>query len=218
MIVITGASDGLGAAIVDEALHQEEETLNISRRINTEATRNIIADLSSVDEIRKAAAEISKLESAKAIILNAGVLSLQPFKECGSEEYDRVMNVNLKAPTLIVSLLFDWIREHEVDIVIINSVAGLRGFKGQAIYNISKWGLRGLAESLREELAGTKCRVIGVYPGMLDTNMAMKLPAGPMPKSKHAAIPIEDIARMIVQVINQPKSMEVTDIVIERRR
>lgn len=218
MIIVTGASDGLGAAIVDEAVRLGEKTLNISRRPNMSASDNFAVDLSAVDGIAAAAKRVKEAGNVKAIILNAGVLSIHAFEDMSDAEYERVMAINLRAPTLLLGLLFDWIRQNEVDVIVINSVAGRRGYQGQALYNISKWGLRGLTESIREELAGTKCRVIGVYPGMLDTNMSSKLPSGPLPKSKHATIPVKDLAQMIVQAINQPKSMEVTDIVIERKK
>jgi NAD(P)-dependent dehydrogenase (short-subunit alcohol dehydrogenase family) len=218
MIIITGASDGLGAAIVKEASVLGEDTMNISRRSSAEATKNITVDLSTSQGIEFAAKQVMQTQHPKAIILNAGVLSIHEFGDISEDEYERVMAINLRAPTLLLGLLFDWIRQHDVDVIVINSVAGQHGYKGQALYNVSKWGLRGLTESLREELAGTKCRVVGVYPGMLDTNISEKLPSGPLPKSKHATIPVKNLAQMIMQVINQPKSMEVTDIVIERKK
>lgn len=70
---------------------------------------------------------------------------------------------------------------------------------------------------MRLELADTACRVIGVYPGMLDTNMAGNIPDNPLPKSKKPTISSRELAGLIVQAINTPKSMEVSDIIIERK-
>lgn len=217
MIIITGASDGLGAALVAAAKEVGEKTTNISRHINESADENVIADLSNVDQIKEAATKIRSISTPKALVLNAGVLSLLNLQDVNEIEYERVMNINLRAPVLLVAELFDWIVSNSVDVIFINSIAGLRGFKQQLVYDISKWGLRGLTEDLRLELADTPCRVIGVYPGMLDTNIASKLPKGPMPKSSKPTISPHELARMILQAIMQPKSMQVSDLVIDRK-
>ncbi|MGB4957487.1 MAG: SDR family NAD(P)-dependent oxidoreductase [Candidatus Saccharimonas sp.] len=217
MIIITGASDGLGAALVAVAKKVGEKTTNISRHMSDSADENIIADLSDVRQIKEAAAKIRSICFPKALILNAGVLSLTSLKDIDESEYERVMNVNLRAPVLLVAELFEWLVTKGVDVIIVNSIAGLRSFKGQIVYDISKWGLRGFTEDLRLELSDTKCRVIGVYPGMLDTNIASKLPSGPLPKSSKPTISSHELATMILQAIMQPKSMQVSDLVIDRK-
>ncbi len=217
MIIITGASDGLGAALVAVAKKVGEKTTNISRHMSDSADENIIADLSDVRQVKEAAAKIRSISFPKALVLNAGVFSLLNLQDVDESEYERVMNVNLRAPVLLVAELFDWIVSNSVDVIFINSIAGLRSFKQQVVYDISKWGLRGLTEDLRLELANTPCRVIGVYPGMLNTNIAAKLPNGSLPKSSKPTIPPHELATMILQAIMQPKSMQVSDLVIDRK-
>lgn len=217
MFIITGASEGLGAAIAQVAQENDFPVANIARRANPDAERNIIADLSSLDGVSATVEAIKAIDRPTALVLNAGTLSLTSIATVDSAEYERVMNLNLRAPLLLLSGLYDWIRNHEIDIVIINSIASQRGNKGQVTYDISKWGLRGLTEDLRLELKDTACRVIGAYPGMLDTNMAGNIPENPLPKSKKPTISSDDLAKLIVRAVQTPKSMEVSDIIVERK-
>lgn len=217
-VIITGASDGLGAAMLDKAQRAGFQTVNIARRPHPEATHNIQADLSTVDGVFHAVAELQKLGCIPvAMIFNAGVLSVEPIAKISVSEYERVMDLNVRAPLLMVSQLFAWLRTHGADIVMINSIAAQRSYPGQAVYGVSKWALRGLTEDLRLELANTPCRVIGVYPGMLDTNMATKMPS-PLPNSTSPTIPVTELAEMIINAIQSPKQMAVEDIIIDRRK
>lgn len=217
MIIVTGGSDGLGAELLLKAKATGQETVNVSRRNNEIATVNITADLTSIVDIEKTAAAIKELSDVSAIILNAGVLSLADLRDIDVDEYERVMNVNLRAPLLLTAQLYDWIVQNDVDVVVVNSIAGMRSFKGQVMYDISKWGLRGFTEDLKLELADTSCRVIGVYPGMLDTNIASKLPSGPMPKSKKPTISSSELAEIILQAVRLPKTIQLSDIVVDRK-
>ena len=217
MIIITGASDGLGLKILASARREGFGTVNVARRANPYATQNITTDLASIDDIKRAAAEIKKIKEPTALVLNAGVLSLTSIGSLDVNEYERVMSINLRAPVILIAELSDWIVKTGIDIVIINSVAGLRGFRGQIAYDISKWGLRGLTEDLRVEFANTQVRVMAVYPGMLDTEMASKLPTGAMPKSKKPTIDTSELADMIIRAVMQPKSMQISDLIVDRK-
>lgn len=134
------------------------------------------------------------------------------------KDFERVFSINTKAPMLMTSNLLDRLKTDEADIVIINSVAGIQSYPAQVLYNSSKAALHSYTKDLRETLTSTSSRVIGVYPGMLDTDMAQKIPNGAMPKSKHPSISPKVLADYIVYTINLPKVMEVSDIVINRKK
>ena len=89
-IVITGASDGLGAALLQAANKRGYETINISRRKNKEATSNILLDMSRVESIVEAAKFINTMDHLKAIIFCAGVFSYGNPATVNIEEYERV--------------------------------------------------------------------------------------------------------------------------------
>lgn len=218
-VIVTGGSDGLGKALVDSLMASGFRVVNVSRRANDRADINILSDLSTEDGIKSAVSSILEIAAPiKAIIYSAGVLS---FKNPGSlteVEYERVFAINAKAPMLMTSGLLNKLKSDEADIVIINSVAGIQSYPAQTLYNASKAALHSYTKDLRGELSSTPSRVIGVYPDMLDTNMAQKIPDGAMPKSKHQTISPAALADYIVYTINLPKVMEVSDIVISRKK
>lgn len=217
MIVITGASDGLGAALLDVAISRGYEVVNISRRENKNATVNILADLSTNEGIAQAVKELAKLKRISTVIFNAGVFSYGAIEDVTESEYDRTMDINTKSPALMTAALATRIRNEEIDLVYINSIAGQQTYKNQIIYNMSKWALRGLTDNVRRELEDTDCRVTGIYPDMIDTGIAQKLPT-PLPKSKHRTLPPRELAEQIISAIEAPKHMVVNDMIIERKK
>ena len=218
-VIVTGGSDGLGKALVDSLIDSGFRVVNISRRENDKADINILSDLSTADGIKNATESILRMNTQfKAIIYSAGVLSFNNVGALNDAEYDRVFSINTKAPMLMTSELLDRLKSDETDIVIINSVAGIRSYPAQVLYNSSKAALHSYTKDLRETLSAASSRVIGIYPDMLDTDMSQKIPDGAMPKSKHPTISPEALADYIVYTINLPKVMEVSDIVINRKK
>lgn len=218
-VIVTGGSDGLGKALVDSLITSGFRVVNVSRRENKNADINILSDLSTIDGITNATTSILEISMPiKAIIYSAGVLSFNDAGSMNEKDYDRVFNINTKAPMLMTSELLKKFKSDETDIVIINSVAGIQSYPAQTLYNSSKAALHSYTKDLRETLSQTSSRVIGVYPGMLDTDMAQKIPDGAMPKSRHPSISPSALADYIVYTINLPKVMEVSDIVINRKK
>lgn len=218
-VIVTGGSDGLGKELVNSLVTSGFKVVNISRRENDKANVNILGDLSTADGVKNATDSILKMDTPiKAIIYSAGVLSFNDISSVNEKDYERVFSINTKAPILMTTDLLSRLKTDEADIVIINSVAGIQSYPAQVLYNSSKAALHSYTKDLRETLNKTNCRVIGVYPGMLDTDMAQKIPDGAMPKSKHPSISPRVLADYIVNTINLPKVMEVSDIIINRKR
>lgn len=218
-VIVTGGSDGLGSELVNSLSVSGFKVVNVSRRKNDNAAANILCDLSTADGIENAADSILKMnEPLRAIIYSAGVLSFGDAGSLNEAEYERVFNINTKSPMLMTSKLLSKLKADKADVVIINSVAGIQSYPAQILYNSSKAALHSYTKDLRETLSSTESRVIGVYPGMLDTDMAQKIPDGAMPKSKHPTIKPADLADYIIYTINLPKVMEVSDIVINRKK
>lgn len=219
MHVVIGGSDGLGKRIIDSLGVAGYETINIARRKHQNANVNILADLSTEAGLQTAIDGLRNVgQPLEAIYISAGVFSYQTLADTTLEEYDRVFSINTRAPFVLISALLDTFKADGTDVVIINSVAGIRSYKNQSLYNASKAALHALTNDLRIELAETSCRVIGIYPGMINTDIAQKLPAGPLPKSKHAMIDPVVLADYIVYTQQLPKSIEVTDIVLDRKK
>lgn len=218
MIIITGASDGLGLQLAKLYKESGKNVLNISRRNSEFATFNVLCDLSSEKEIGMATDEILKIdEKIEAIVNCAGVLSVQKLGEITGAEFDRVMSVNVRAAILLVSKLIEKIRKDEADIVNVSSTVGHKGYENQAIYGVSKWAMRGFSANLQTELKGTKSRVISFCPGGFKTKMFEKATGVDNTGDGSEWMKAEGVALALKQVLDLPKNMEVGEIIIHRK-
>lgn len=213
MIVITGASDGVGLQVAKLYKEAGKKVVNISRRECEYADENIVLNLRKGSEIKKAAKAIAELkEPIEAIINCIGVYNGQKFGEITEEEIKRLMSTNVKAPLLLISLLFEKIKKDKADILNVVSVAATKGRKKYPLYAASKWAERGFTASLQEELQDTACRVINFCPGGIATKFSEKelgYDAGRKDWMQPA-----DIAKFIKQILDLPKNMEVSEVII----
>lgn len=216
MIVITGASDGLGLQLAKLYKEAGKKVVNVSRRECKYADNNIVLNLREGAEIEKAAELIKKEESKIEAVINCiGVYNEQKFGEITEEEIKRLMSTNVKAPLLLTSLLIERIKQDEADILNVLSTAGTKGKKEHPLYAASKWAERGVTASLKDELQTTQCRVISFCPGGIRTKFSEKT-LGYDASSKDWMRP-EDLAVFIKQILDLPKNMEVSEVIINRK-
>lgn len=106
------------------------------------------------------------------LVNNAGVGSYGATHQMTAEQWNRLLAINLLAPIQITrELLPTLLAQDEAHILNVCSMAGLVGFPKTAPYNVSKFGLQGLSESLRSEYGKTNLGVTSLCPGFVDTNI-----------------------------------------------
>jgi uncharacterized protein len=219
MIIITGASDGLGLAIARLFVSKDKQVLSLSR---TEPEHHEIGwiktDLCSDKSIIAAADEItSKDEPIDALINCAAVTSYEEINNLSPGELDRMFRTNVTAPMLLTSLLLDRLKVDEADIVNVGATIALKaGYAQQSVYSTTKWALRGFTQNLSEDLKSTPCRVISFLLGGFDSKMHEKV-TGKSIVDPENWMRVEDIALCIYQVIALPKNMEISEIVVNRK-
>lgn len=217
MIVITGASDGLGLELAKVFKAANKTVINVSRRESEAADHNIFADLSVGNEITEAAKEILAIdESLEAIINNAGVYSEEPISAITEEEVDRLLATNVKSGILLTSKLIERIKQDQTDIVNVLSTAATKGNPNHAAYAASKWAQRGYSESLQNELKHTPSRVINIMPGGMQTKLFAKTLTNDPTDNGYWMDPA-DIATLIKQLLDLPKGIEVSELVVNRK-
>lgn len=216
MIVITGASDGLGKELAKVYNDAGKTVVNISRRECKYATHNFLHDLREGNEILAAANEVDNLaEPLEAIVNCAAVMSIQPLGEISEEEIKRVMSTNVKAAILLVSGLAERIDQDSTDIINVSSTVGTKGYIEQAAYGASKWAMRGFSENLHAEFSGKKSRVISFCVGGMRTNMGEKV--GKKMLDPENWMDPAAIATFMKQILDLPKNAEVSEIIINRK-
>lgn len=218
MIIITGASDGLGLQLAKLYKEAGKTVVNISRNKSDFSDINILCDLQKESDIKKTVEQIVAMEEPLEALINcAGVMSAQPLDKITGDEIDRVMSTNVKSAILLVSGLVEKIKKDGADIVNVSSTGGLKGYVDQTVYSTSKWAMRGFSVNLQLELKGTSSRVISFCPGGFKSKMFQKATGVDNTENSNEWMSAEYIALALKQALDLPKNMEVTEIVINRK-
>ena len=216
MVIITGASDGLGLQIAKSYKELGERVINISRSESTYADDNLLTDITDEAAIKLTVQAVLAIDEPIGALINcAGVMSLEALGGITASEVDRTFGVNVKGAILLVSGLAERLKSNRTDIVNVASTVGLKAYPDQAAYGASKWAMRGFSQNLQVELKDTN-RVISFCVGGFKSDIAKKITGKDLPDPENWMNP-EDIAKFMLQILGLPKSMEVSEIVINRK-
>jgi len=233
--IVTGASSGIGEATA-AALAREGAAvaLGARRRDRLDALRERIAgeggvahafEVDLADEeaaisfVSEAAGELGGLD---VLINNAGVMLLGPVEGADISEWRRMLNVNLLGLLYCTHAALPLLRERGGGhIVNLSSVAGRTANLGSAVYNMTKWGVVGFSEALRQEALHAGVRVTCVEPGFVDTelqghneNPAVIEAMEKMRETMGEALTAEDIAEAIVYAVSRPRRVSINEILV----
>jgi short-subunit dehydrogenase len=216
-VIITGASEGLGLEISKKFKDEGWGVVGISRHkpqgLNIEY---IETDLTQEEEINNLIKNIEdKYSEFDALINCAGMISIEELEDIEYEKTEQLIKLNLIAPMMLVSRLKELILENEADILNVGSSISYKAYEQQSAYGASKWGLKGLTENLRLEFKGSKVRVTSFNPGGFQSKLFEKA-TGESPDLSKFMDP-KDLANIIYFIINTPKSLEVSEILINRK-
>jgi short-subunit dehydrogenase len=177
--LITGASSGIGTAVAERLATEGSWRLLLNgrdeERLSDVAVRTrgtaLPADVTDPQARARLAREaVAHGGRVDALVAGAGIGWAGPFTAQPVESIDRLLSVNLSAVLHLVRLLLPgMLARRRGRIVLIGSMAGSVGVRGEAVYAATKGGLMAFADSLRYELAATGVRVSIVLPGAVDT-------------------------------------------------
>ena len=224
IIIITGGANGLGNELLKLALKNDMYVCNIDRDANkmkelekeyNEKYKGFIGDISDENFVKNTIKEISELGDIKILINNAG----EPSFKMPTDYEKRDISLCFKGLEGMILLSTEALKvknEENLKIVNIMSSAALRGNKQEAVYCATKWGEKGYTESLKAAYKGTSVKVIGVYPGGINTEFYKNSrDYVPVEKSNKFMNP-EDVANIILSNVMSEKNLTVADIIIER--
>lgn len=180
--VVTGAAGGIGSATCRQLSADGFAVACLDRDVTAAAELaaslpdaiGIGADVSSAGSVRQAAERVRTTLGPPWLLVNAaGVFSIQRLTDLAEQEWDRILDINLKGPFLTCrEFLPDMIAAGDGCIVNVASTAGMRGGRQRAAYSASKGGLIQLTRSLAIDHGPDGVRVSCVCPGLIDTTMA----------------------------------------------
>ncbi|XP_011183970.1 uncharacterized oxidoreductase TM_0325-like [Zeugodacus cucurbitae] len=184
VVLITGASSGIGAAAaVKFAELGAQLILNGRNEENLKAVAEqcssvgkkphlVIGDISKEADAERLWQEtLEKYNKLDVLVNNAGILEIGSIENTSLEQYDRVMNTNLRAVYHLTMLAVPELVMSKGNIVNVSSVNGIRSFPGVLAYNISKMGLDQFTRCIALELAPKGVRANCVNPGVIVTNI-----------------------------------------------
>jgi len=223
--IITGASTGIGRKLAVELsnnyfvylISRNIDDLNKTKEIiinNNNDCDIIVADITNQESVEKIYNTIHDKDNIELLINNAGIAIFKDISSTSIDDWDKTINVNLRGSFLMTRLIVEIFKvKKSGKIVFINSGAGLKPFKNSSAYVASKYGLRGFASSLREELREYNVKVISIFPGAVDT---------PLWDNKNVdniredMMNVNDLCQTIIHSINAPNNCVVEEILIKR--
>lgn len=230
LIIITGASSGIGLATAKKFSEMGHPLLLLARRVEKmealKLPQTMIRKLDVTDR-ESFKALVSEAEAkfgpTEAIVNNAGVMLLGEIVKQDPVEWDRMFDTNVKGLLNGVHAVVDgMIKRRHGMIINISSIAGKKSFPKHVAYVGSKFAVHGLTENLREELSSHNIRVTTIAPGAVATELLGHTTDKSIiedykrwgEESKMKLLEAEDVANAIAYAFNQPEYVNIREIVL----
>lgn len=225
--IVTGASRGVGRAICI-ALGDEGATIVLAARDQAklnETTRLVrqaggqgeivVTDLEQEESIKNLVRTAGERFGRLDILINcAGVTHSAALEKTATDDWQRCMWLNARAPFILCREALGLLRKAEQGIIVnIGSVVGVKGYPLQSAYTASKHALRGMTMSLAEELRGSSVRVHLICSGGIDTEMVSRV--RPDIKKDELIAP-DEIAELVVYLVTHKGNAVIDEFFIRR--
>lgn len=235
---ITGASSGIGeatalalagaGAAVALGARREDRLQALAERIEGDGGRALalkadVGDESSARAFVEGTRE--QLGGLDILVNNAGVMLLGPVEGAPTDDWRRMVDVNVLGLLYCTHAALPLMREGGGGhIVNLSSVAGRTANAGSAVYNFTKWGVTGFSEALRQEALHSGIRVTTIEPGYVETELQghnenpMVVEAIEKMRASLEPLQAEDIAAAILYAVSQPEHVSVNEVLIRPTR
>jgi NAD(P)-dependent dehydrogenase (short-subunit alcohol dehydrogenase family) len=221
--LVTGASRGIGLAIarslammganVALCARDDRKLQSLVSELEREGCKAlpVPADVSRASDVSSA---VQKTEQAlgpiEILVNNAGIGYFAPVQETSEENWDAVIDTNLKSVFLLSKAVAPgMIRLHRGHIINIASLAGKSAFAGGSIYCASKWGLLGLTQCMAEDLRPYGIRVSAICPGSVNTEFSPHIGKDPA-----KMLQAEDVAHAVEAIVTQEPQSFISEILL----
>ena len=231
VVLITGGSTGIGAEVarllaergakVAIAARRKDKLDEVVDAITSAggAARAYQLDVTDKRQVESVvAATVADFGRLDVLINNAGLMPIRPMSEVNTDEWDMMIDVNLKGTLYgIAAALPRFIAQESGHIINLSSVAGVKVFApGGTVYSGTKFAVSAISEGLRQEV-GEKIRVTSIAPGAVDSDLKHSTSgtaANTVLEFYEQAIPAISVAKAIAFAIEQPDDVDINEIVI----
>jgi 3-oxoacyl-[acyl-carrier protein] reductase len=212
--LVTGASGGIGAAVARK-LHEAGASLGLlSRRGDDQGLERALGltcdvrDRAAVADATEAVVE--HFGGLDIVIANAGVGAYGPFLDLDPDQVEEMIDVNLKGTLYTAAAtLPHLIDSGEGDFLSLASVAGLRAFPGESVYNASKFGQLGFTRSLDHELRERGVRATCICPGGVNTDFAIGSGRTEGDPELEGMLTADEVADVVLFTVTRPRDMRI---------
>lgn len=233
--VITGASSGIGEATakllathgikVILGARREEKLKEITEEIKSSGGEALyrVTDVTNGQEVEDLIQlAVDTFGKVDILVNSAGIMPHSPLKDKRIQDWDNMIDINIKGTLYGIGAALPYMNEQKSGHIInISSVAGHYAHAGGAVYSATKWAVRAISESLREEVAQdeSNIRVTIISPGAINTELLSSV-TDPVLKENYEqfydnfGIPVDRVAAAIQQVVEVPEDTTWNEIII----
>jgi len=233
--IVTGASSGIGEAVARTLAAEGASVVLVARRAERlEALAKEIdeaggrahpvpGDVAVRRDMEAVAAEaLDRLGRIDVLVNNAGVMPLSPVEELRVDDWERMVDVNVKGVLFgIAAVLPTMLAQQGGHIVNVGSVAGRRPFPGGSVYSATKFAVRSLSWGLQLELSASHgIRITDVQPGVVATELLDHVPDAGRREGFEAAwagkrkLHADDVARAVLYAVSSPDHVNINEILV----
>lgn len=229
LVVITGASSGIGEAIARRFSEEGHPLLLVARRVERLEALNLPNTLCEKVDVTDQASLITAIEKAEAqfgpadvLVNNAGVMLLGQIDTQDAAEWKRMFDVNvLGLLNGMHSVLAPMKARNSGTVINISSIAGKKTFPDHAAYCGTKFAVHAISENVREEVAASNVRVTTIAPGAVETELLYHTTSQDIKDGYDAwkvdmggVLAADDVARAVMFAYQQPQNVCIREIAL----
>ncbi|MBE8720827.1 SDR family oxidoreductase [Sphingobacterium pedocola] len=232
VIIITGASSGMGEAAAKHlatlgatvvlGARRSDRIEKLAKDIQEAGGKAlaVTADVTNLEQIKKLVdTAVQQFGRVDVILNNAGIMPLSPMDRINVEEWNTMIDVNIKGVLNGIAAVLPYMKEQKFgQIINTSSVAGHKIFGGSAVYSATKFAVRALTEGLRMEVKPYNIRTTIVSPGAVKTELLEHISEVDIQQANkdyvgEVGISPESFARVVAFAISQPEDVDINEVI-----
>lgn len=232
VVVITGASSGLGEAAAKHlsalgatvvlGARRRDRIEKLAKELHDKGGEAlaIAMDVTQLDQVKGLVdTAVEQFGRVDVILNNAGVMPLSPMDRLNVEEWDTMIDVNIKGVLNGIAAVLPYMKEQKSgQIINTSSVAGHKLFNGSAVYSATKFAVRALTEGLRMEVKPYGIRTTIVCPGAVKTELLEHITEADIQQANKeyvgaVGISPDSFAQVVAFAISQPADVDINEII-----